>query len=232
MTDTSDVVIVGGGAAGCATAYYLATAGVKTTIVERESVASKASGFSAGGLNPLQGAGIPGPLGPLAVQSYLMHLGLWDRLKSESGVDFSPAVISVVSVAFDDSGLPGLQESLELHQAADGAGRGHARLIVNQRHFAEHGAGLKRSQRHFTGLMAFLGEGLKNLDLAGFDNEGLLRRFVLTKHEVALMDGLHRAGLEVLLAMVRFLPALCVAAGLFRRCIGVGRHRFSPKKCH
>ena len=120
MTDTSDVVIVGGGAAGCATAYYLATAGVKTTIVEREGVASKASGFSAGGLNPLQGAGIPGPLGPLAVQSYLMHLGLWDRLESESGVDFSPAVISVVSVAFDDSGLPGLRESLELHETADG----------------------------------------------------------------------------------------------------------------
>ena len=111
---------MGGGAAGCATAYYLATAGVKTTIVEREGVASKASGFSAGGLNPLQGAGIPGPLGPLAVQSYLMHLGLWDRLESESGVDFSPAVISVVSVAFDDSGLPGLRESLELYETADG----------------------------------------------------------------------------------------------------------------
>ena len=69
MAETSDVVVVGGGAAGCAVAYYLALAGVKATIVEQEGVATQASGFSAGGLNPLQGTGIPGPLGPLAGES-------------------------------------------------------------------------------------------------------------------------------------------------------------------
>ena len=73
MADTSDVVIVGGGAAGCAVAYYLAKRGVRATIIEREGIASKASGFSAGGLNPLQGAVIPGPLGPLAIKSFRMH---------------------------------------------------------------------------------------------------------------------------------------------------------------
>ncbi len=40
MADTSDVVIVGGGAAGCAVAYYLAKQGVKATIIEREGIAS------------------------------------------------------------------------------------------------------------------------------------------------------------------------------------------------
>ena len=58
------MAIVGGGVAGCAVAYYLARAGVKSTIVERESVGSQASGYSAGGLNPLEGAGYPGTAWP------------------------------------------------------------------------------------------------------------------------------------------------------------------------
>ena len=37
MADTTDVLVVGGGLMGCATAYYLAKAGVKTTLVERNS---------------------------------------------------------------------------------------------------------------------------------------------------------------------------------------------------
>ena len=47
MADTSDVVIIGGGAAGCAVAYYLAKRGVKATIIEREGIAAKAAGFTA-----------------------------------------------------------------------------------------------------------------------------------------------------------------------------------------
>ena len=73
--ETSQVVIVGGGAAGCSVAYYLALAGVKATIVEREGIGTQASGFSAGGLNPLEGAHIPGSLAPLAIECFRMHHG-------------------------------------------------------------------------------------------------------------------------------------------------------------
>ena len=68
MSQIQDVVIIGGGAAGCAVSYYLAKAGVKSTVIERDGIAANASGYSAGGLNPLEGAGIPGPLGPLAIR--------------------------------------------------------------------------------------------------------------------------------------------------------------------
>ena len=70
MVETSEAVIVGGGAAGCAVAYYLVRSGVKATVVEGQGVASQGSGYAAGGLNPLQGAGIPGPLGPFAWESF------------------------------------------------------------------------------------------------------------------------------------------------------------------
>ena len=47
------VVIVGGGIAGCSTAYYLAKEGHDVTLFERDSLASHASGFAQGGLKPV-----------------------------------------------------------------------------------------------------------------------------------------------------------------------------------
>ena len=119
MNQIVDVVIVGGGAAGCAVAYYLAKAGVKSTIIERDGIAANASGYSAGGLNPLEGAGIPGPLGPLAILSYRMHAEIAPELVELSGVDFGYKVISSVRVAFDESELAELQTSNDTFRAAD-----------------------------------------------------------------------------------------------------------------
>ena len=120
MAETSEVVIVGGGAAGCAVAYYLGLAGVKATIVEREGVASQASGISVGGLNPLQGAGIPGPLGPLALESHRMHLDLWDTLKDETGIDCDGQIVSILKVAFGEEELSELKETEEIFNPVEG----------------------------------------------------------------------------------------------------------------
>ena len=117
---TTEVAIVGGGAVGCAAAYYLASRGVQATVIEREGVASQASGFSAGGLNPLQGAGISGPLGPLASRSFRMHLGIWGELTSHSGLDFHGRLVGQVSVAFDESTLAALNETHDIFEAAAG----------------------------------------------------------------------------------------------------------------
>ncbi len=118
-SNATDVVIVGGGAAGCAVAYYLGIAGVASTIVEREAIAAYASGYSAGGLNPLEGAGIPGPLGPLAITSHRMHQGIWDDLIERSRIDFQPEVISSVRVAFDASDLDAMRETKQIFDHAD-----------------------------------------------------------------------------------------------------------------
>ena len=61
-----EVVIVGGGIAGCAVAYYLTPLGVKPIVVAREGIASAASGFAQGGLYVMSGAGLDGPLYPFA----------------------------------------------------------------------------------------------------------------------------------------------------------------------
>ncbi|WP_413989603.1 NAD(P)/FAD-dependent oxidoreductase [Labrys okinawensis] len=47
----SDVIVIGGGLAGCATAYYLAMDGVSVTLVERSDLNTLASGSNAGSLH-------------------------------------------------------------------------------------------------------------------------------------------------------------------------------------
>ena len=117
--ERNDVVIVGAGAMGCAVAYYLGREGVGSTIVERDGVSAHASGYSAGGLNPLEGAGIPGPLGPLAIASFRMHQEAWPELADRSGIDFGPKVVSSVRVAFDESDVAELEASFGAFDSAD-----------------------------------------------------------------------------------------------------------------
>src|SRR3989442_1770782 len=71
-----DVVIVGGGIAGMTTAYYLAKSGVPSVVVERDAIGSHASGFAYGGLSPLSGFGIPGPMAEIALTRAAEQLGV------------------------------------------------------------------------------------------------------------------------------------------------------------
>ena len=120
MVETSEVVIVGGGAAGCAVAYYLSRSGVKATIIEGEGVASQASGYAAGLLNPLQGHGIPDPLGGFAWESFRMHGNLREDLQEETGLDFQGRTISSIRVAFEEADLGDMEDTLDLFSAAEG----------------------------------------------------------------------------------------------------------------
>lgn len=93
----AEVVIVGGGIVGCATAYYLSRKHVRALIVERDALAAHASGFAYGGLNPLAGAGIPGPMFPLAQKSFELH----ERLAEEFEVGFRKR--PVLHLAFSET---------------------------------------------------------------------------------------------------------------------------------
>jgi glycine oxidase len=118
MNQGGDVVIVGGGAAGCAVAYFLGKAGVKATVVEREGIGTQASGYAAGGINPLHG--VPEPMGPLAMQSFTLHLALWDELKQVTGGDCQARIVSMIKLAFDDAELSAFQDFRRVFDATEG----------------------------------------------------------------------------------------------------------------
>ena len=56
--DASDVVIIGGGLTGCATAYAFAAAGAKVTLLEAEQVGHGSSGSSSGWISEEPGIGV------------------------------------------------------------------------------------------------------------------------------------------------------------------------------
>ncbi len=128
MAESREVVIVGGGVAGCSAAYFLSLAGVKATIIERAGISSQASGFSAGGLNPLEGSCIPGPLSALAMTSFKLHKELWANIRSNTGVDFQSRIVSLTKVAFSEDEIPALQESVRLFEDAKEEGFSGERL--------------------------------------------------------------------------------------------------------
>lgn len=115
-----DVVVLGAGIVGCASAYYLAKAGASVTLVERDSVASHASGMALGGLLPLSGIGIPGPLAPLSLESFGLIQGLAPALWEETGVDPEFRLCPAVTVAFSEEEASHLRARLPWQQAQEG----------------------------------------------------------------------------------------------------------------
>jgi glycine/D-amino acid oxidase-like deaminating enzyme len=83
-----DLVVLGGGVIGCATAYSLAKRGASVTLLERGDLASEATGASAGMLAALSGEGAErGPaFAELCVQSLARYDSLIPEL-AETGVD-------------------------------------------------------------------------------------------------------------------------------------------------
>ncbi|GBD11256.1 Hydrogen cyanide synthase subunit HcnC [bacterium HR23] len=87
MRTDYDVVILGAGATGCATAYYLTRRGIRPLLVERDALASHASGFALGGLAPSEGVFQFGDaFHPITRTAFDLHLALHPVLQEETGI--------------------------------------------------------------------------------------------------------------------------------------------------
>jgi glycine oxidase len=80
------VLVVGGGAIGCASAYELAKAGCAVTLFERSAPGAEASGAAAGIISPLGEAGAT-LYRELAVASWRLYPGVADELRERTGID-------------------------------------------------------------------------------------------------------------------------------------------------
>ena len=120
MTSGTDVVVLGAGVAGCATAYFLAREGVNVKVVEREAIGSCSSGYAVGLLNPLSGTGIPGPMEPLAAHAFKMHKGMWAVLQDEAEVDIQVRLMPHLELCLDADELDERKGELERWSRADG----------------------------------------------------------------------------------------------------------------
>ncbi|MBI3863528.1 MAG: FAD-binding oxidoreductase [Planctomycetia bacterium] len=95
LQSTPDVLVVGGGIVGLATAHYLAERGAAVQLIEAESLASGASGANAGGVwpndqGPAHGAGFQ--------QLAFLSRDLWARLSLRPGFEFDWRVNGFLNV--------------------------------------------------------------------------------------------------------------------------------------
>ena len=114
------VVIVGGGIAGMATAYYLAKGGVPSVVIERDAIGSHASGFAYGGLSPVSGFGIPGPLAAIAQEAMRLHRELAESLVDETGIGIDFRMRPSLALAFTQADVQRLQAALPWQQRQPG----------------------------------------------------------------------------------------------------------------
>lgn len=122
-------LIVGGGISGAFAGYFLAASGADVCIVDSCPRGDRASDHNPGGLNPLHGPGIPGPMSAFAMQCYLTHLAEWPRIAELSGMDFNGRLVSRIILAFSDPEAQNLLAARELYLNAEGF---HAQWLTRE----------------------------------------------------------------------------------------------------
>ena len=118
-TAQRDVVIIGGGIVGIAAAYYLAGMGVRSTVIERDAIASHASGFAYGGLS----GGIPnGPQANTPIIEYSMGLypALAQALAGETDIDIQFQPRPLLRLALNGDEAARLTQHLAWQEAQPG----------------------------------------------------------------------------------------------------------------
>jgi len=128
MSSGKDVVIIGAGAIGCSIAYHLARQGVPSIIIERESIAARASGKAAGEFSypphlmvrdnvemAALFSKVPGDLEHWIDLFWIGYHRLPDlalELKEKGWVDIDYGEVPIIFLAFKDSGEKTLREHI------------------------------------------------------------------------------------------------------------------------
>jgi glycine/D-amino acid oxidase-like deaminating enzyme len=126
----ADVIVVGGGATGCATAYYASRAGARVLLLDRWDLNTEASGRNAGSLHgqvqrePFQERGDRWAREWLPALSFLQDsLALWDGLSDELGTDLEVVRRGGLLVADREDQLPDIERKVALENQAGVASR-------------------------------------------------------------------------------------------------------------
>ena len=106
---STDVVIVGGGLVGVATAYFLSLLGIESIVVERDGLGSHASGFSYAALGTFDEAGMTDNHFEVGSLGMRLHKELAESLYEEPGVDVEFRERPMLGIVFDEKEAEAVQ---------------------------------------------------------------------------------------------------------------------------
>jgi glycine/D-amino acid oxidase-like deaminating enzyme len=124
MSSKTDILIVGGGLAGCATAYYLAKAGAEVLVIERDELNLQASGANAGSFHAQiphltfceQGDGWGKTFAPV-VEMLVAGIELWRGLETELDTDLEVRMGGGVLIADRPEQMHDIERRMALERA-------------------------------------------------------------------------------------------------------------------
>ena len=112
-TQTSDAVVIGAGAVGCAVALRLAQHGIIPHVIERDDIAFNASGYAWGGLSAHFGSGVPGPMTKLYRDAIDKHIQHYEQVDSKASQDWQLQRVTSMSLADDETTATNLAKDVD-----------------------------------------------------------------------------------------------------------------------
>jgi glycine oxidase len=109
----SDVIIIGGGLIGCATAMELAARGLSVRLLERNRLGREASWASAGMLAPQTEAESGGPFFELCSKSRDLYESFVERLREITGLDPCYRTGGSLKIALDEAAAQALESDYD-----------------------------------------------------------------------------------------------------------------------
>ena len=118
-TQTTDAVVIGAGAVGCAVALRLAQHGIISHVIERDDIAFNASGYAWGGLSAHFGSGVPGPMTKHYRDAIDKHIEHYEQISPEASQDWQLQRVTSLSLADDETTANNLAADVEWMQSED-----------------------------------------------------------------------------------------------------------------
>ncbi|HEY3592768.1 MAG TPA: glycine oxidase ThiO [Polyangiaceae bacterium] len=112
MKTTPDVLLIGGGVMGCASALALAESGLRVVVLERSVPGAEASSAAAGILGAQAEAHEPGPFFELARLSLDRYPSWAERLGRATGIDVGYRACGALRVAFADADAAAIERGV------------------------------------------------------------------------------------------------------------------------
>ncbi|KPV40892.1 glycine oxidase ThiO [Alicyclobacillus ferrooxydans] len=113
MTESFDVVVIGGGVIGMTGAWRLAQTGRRVLLLERDRTGAEASSAAAGMLGAQLEVSEPGPFYQLCLESRSLYQAFVDELLEYTGVDAQLIHNGIYQIAFTQDEVRALEEQME-----------------------------------------------------------------------------------------------------------------------